>query len=55
VNVLYKWQWRPNDGTYEDFDEEQCIEIEINWRKRLSLVRVCNDFDETTNSIAECN
>jgi len=40
VNVLYKWQWRPNDGTYEDFDEEQCIEIEINWRKLLSLVRV---------------
>ena len=30
---MYRWDWRTNDGTYEAFDEQQCIAIETCWRK----------------------
>ena len=33
VNVLYRWEWRSDDGTYEAFDEGQCIQIETDYRK----------------------
>jgi len=70
VNVQYTWQWRTLDGTYEDFNKEQCIELEINWRKRLSLARVWGtrfpvglnemlkciiDLDDMTTSIVGCD
>jgi len=36
----YRWEWRTIDGTYEAFDEEQCIAIETCWRKKEGLARV---------------
>jgi len=33
VNVQYTWQWRTLDGTYEAFNQEQCIDIETEWRQ----------------------
>jgi len=40
VNMLYIWQWRSLDGTYEDFGTEQCIEIETEEHKQSKLARV---------------
>ena len=40
VNILYKWEWRAEDGTYVPFDKDQCIEIETCYRQRLGLARV---------------
>ena len=70
VNSQCKWQWRKLDGTCEDFDKEQCIKIEINWRKWLSLAQVWGtrfpvgqnemlkcliDFADMTTSIVGCD
>jgi hypothetical protein len=33
AGLVYRWDWRTNDGTYEAFDEQQCIAIETCWRK----------------------
>jgi len=70
VNVQYTWQWRTLDGTYEDFNKEQCSELEINWRRRLSLALVRGtwfkvgrnemlkciiDLDDMTTSIVGCD
>jgi len=69
VNTLYIWQWRTLDGTYEDFDTEQCIGIETEWRQQAKLARVRGmrfpvgesemlkcliDFDDMTTSIVGC-
>jgi hypothetical protein len=40
VNVLYRWEWRSDDGTYEAFDEGQCIKIETAYRTGLGLTSV---------------
>jgi hypothetical protein len=37
VNVLYRWEWRSDDGTYEAFDEGQCIKIETAYRTGLGV------------------
>jgi len=34
VDVLYKWQWRADDGTYEAFDKKQSMDIETCFRRR---------------------
>ena len=38
--LLYRWEFRANDGTYVQFDKEQCVEIETCWRKRQDVARV---------------
>jgi len=70
VNTLYIWQWRMLDGTYEDFNTEQCIDIGIEWRQCFKLAHVWGtrfpvgenemlkcliDFDDMTTSIAGCD
>ena len=30
--VLYRWEWRASDGTYEVFDWQQCIMLETSCR-----------------------
>ena len=32
VEVLYRWEWRASDGTYEAFDWQQCIMLETSYR-----------------------
>jgi len=69
VNTFYIWQWRTLDGTYEDFDTEQCIGIETEWRQQAKLAQVWGtrfpvgesemlkcliDFDDMTTSIVGC-
>ena len=33
AKVLYRWDWRARDGTYEEFDKEQCMMIERCFRR----------------------
>ena len=55
VNTQCKWQWRKLDRTCEDFDKKQCIKIEINWRKWLSLARVLGTrFPVGRNEMLKC-
>ena len=70
VNVQYKWQWRTLDGTYEAFNQEQCIDIKTEWRQQAKLARVWGtrfpvgenemlkcliDFGDMTTSIVGCD
>jgi len=70
VNVQYTWQWRLLDGTYEAFNQEQCIDIETEWRQQVNLARVWGtrfpvgqnemlkcliDFADMTTSIVGCD
>jgi hypothetical protein len=40
VNVLYRWEWRQTDATYERFDRDQSVVIEACFRQGHSLVRI---------------
>ena len=70
VNVQYTWQWRLLDGTYEAFNQEQCIDIETEWRQQVNLAWVWGtrfpvgpnemlkcliDFGDMTTSIVGCD
>jgi len=70
LNTVYTWQWRLLDGTYEVFSQEQCIDIETEWRQQAKLARVWGtrfpvgenemlkcviDFGDMTTSIVGCD
>ena len=40
VEVLYRWDWRTSDGTYEAFDKQQCMTLETCYRQGMAATVV---------------